>query len=453
MNAANNPPFDALIVGAGPAGSTAAVLLARAGWSVAIVEKQPFPRRKVCGECIAASNLPLLEALGMAPAAFDSLAAPALQRLALMQGRHSVSAPLPAGTHPRHTWARALGRETLDTLLLAQARAAGARVLQPWSVLSIHGPPGQMRALALNIATGEKTELQARVVILANGSWEPLRSARQTQRRTRRGSDLLAFKANFDNADLAPGLLPVLAFQGGYGGMVVADRHTTTIACCVRADRLAVLRAGLPGHSAGEVVEALLRRECAGVDAALQPAQRRGPWLGSGPIDPGIRLRGDDRVLKIGNAAAEAHPIIGEGMSMAMQSAWLLCERLLTSSGAGGPQNAALWHADVARRYAADWRRHFATRLRLAAVLAHTAMRPLPASMLVAAVRHFPSAVTWGARWCAKVSCAIDPATIARLSPERVTRSLTAHETPMQRPHNTPTTPTLHPIGPVTEVP
>ena len=41
--------FDALIIGAGPAGSSAAILLARAGWSVALIEKQRFPRRKVCG--------------------------------------------------------------------------------------------------------------------------------------------------------------------------------------------------------------------------------------------------------------------------------------------------------------------------------------------------------------------------------------------------------------------
>ena len=51
--------FDAVIIGAGPAGSAAAIWLARAGWSVALVEKQAFPRRKVCGECMAASNRPL----------------------------------------------------------------------------------------------------------------------------------------------------------------------------------------------------------------------------------------------------------------------------------------------------------------------------------------------------------------------------------------------------------
>lgn len=57
--------FDVIIIDAGPAGASAATLLAQAGWSVALIEKQIFPRRKVCGECIAASNLPLLDALGI----------------------------------------------------------------------------------------------------------------------------------------------------------------------------------------------------------------------------------------------------------------------------------------------------------------------------------------------------------------------------------------------------
>ncbi len=48
--------YDAIVIGAGVAGATAAILLARAGWSVAVVEKSAFPRRKVCGECIAATE-------------------------------------------------------------------------------------------------------------------------------------------------------------------------------------------------------------------------------------------------------------------------------------------------------------------------------------------------------------------------------------------------------------
>ncbi len=116
--------YDGIIIGAGPAGSSAAILLARAGWSVALLEAKAFPRRKVCGECIAASNLPLLEVLGVG-AEIRRRAGPELRRVALWRGGERISAPLPAHTD-RHPWGYALGRESLDALLLARARSSGA---------------------------------------------------------------------------------------------------------------------------------------------------------------------------------------------------------------------------------------------------------------------------------------------------------------------------------------
>ena len=406
---------DAIIVGAGPAGSTAAILLARAGWSVALVEKQRFPRRKVCGECIAASNLPLLDALGVA-SAFADRAGPALRRVALMQGPTTLVADLPAADDPQHAWGRALGRETLDSLLLDQARRAGARVLQPWSVQSLMGEAGDQRCTLRDTESGLCRVLHAPVAILAHGSWEPLPDARAQQRLHRRGSDLFAFKANFRGASLAPGLLPVLCFAGGYGGMVVADQGLTTLACCIRADRLQALRRAAPGQAAGDVVEAMLRRECHGVGQALRAARRDGAWLASGPIAPGVRLRCGEPAFRIGNATGEAHPIIGEGISMAMQSAWLLCAHLLSADHKRGDAAAAAWHAEVQRRYAADWRRHFNGRLRLASVFAHLAMRPSLSTSLVSMLGRWPGLLTWGARWGGKVRCAPDPATIAWLA-------------------------------------
>jgi len=409
--------FDAIVVGAGPAGSTAAILLARAGWSVALIEKQRFPRRKVCGECLAASNLPLLDALGIG-AQFQAGAGPALRRVALMQGTRTVLAKLPPADHPDHAWGRALGRETLDTLLLAQARAAGAVVLQPWSVQSMNGCPGNhhcnIHALGVKGA-GQSETLHAPVLIAAHGSWEALPASRAARRLERRPGSLFAFKANFSGATLAEGLLPVLSFKGGYGGMVTADRGVTTLACCIRSDRLEACRREAPGLSAGDAVEAYLKRECHGVAEALRSAQREGPWLASGPIDPGIRLRRDDKEFRIGNAAGEAHPIIGEGMSMAMQSAWLLCAQLLSPP----PDADALgevWLQNVHKRYAADWRRHFAPRLRLASVFAQLAMQPRLTSPLLALLNRWPAALTHGSRWAGKVNCAPSPETIARLT-------------------------------------
>lgn len=410
--------FDAVIVGAGPAGSTAAILLARAGWAVALVEKQRFPRRKVCGECLAASNLPLIDALGIG-AAFDALAGPPLRRVALMHRGGVVAADLPSADDPRYAWGRALGRETLDTLLLEQAKAAGVVVFQPWSVQALNGSVGAHRCEIRQIDSGEKETLHAPVLIAAHGSWEALPSARENRRFARRPGDLFAFKANFSGASLADGLLPVLSFQGGYGGMVMGDHGTLTLACCIRQDRLEACRSAAPGQSAGDAVEAMLKSECQGVANALAGARRCGGWLASGPIDPGIRLHDDDAFFRIGNAAGEAHPIIGEGMSMAMQSAWLLCEALLRPAAPQGALADAQWQGCVRKRYHGQWRQHFAPRLRLAAVFAHVAMRPAVCGPVLKGLSHWPSLLTQGARWGGKVDCAAHPASIAWLAAGR----------------------------------
>jgi 2-polyprenyl-6-methoxyphenol hydroxylase-like FAD-dependent oxidoreductase len=402
--------FDAVIVGAGPAGATAAIRLARGGWRVALVDKQRFPRRKVCGECIAASNLPLLDALGIGDAVLAA-AGPALRRVAMMRGDEAVSADLPAAAHPRHRYGRALGRETLDTLLLNRARCDGAVAYERHAVRAIDGFAGAWRCELRALDTAAQVLLHAPVLIAAHGSWEPLPSI-EPLRRAHRGSDLLAFKANFSGASLPPGVLPVLAFPGGYGGMVVADEGTLTLAGCIRADRLAALRRDHPGARAGEIVEAMLQRECAGVRSALSSARRSGGWLAAGPLAPGVRMGRDAQetrvMLRIGNAAGEAHPIIGEGMSMAFQSAWLLADALLEETqqrGFDALHDAATQRA-LASRHARTWRRAFVPRVHLAAAFAHLAMKPRSAALLMALLHAWPSLLTLGARGGGKVRSA-----------------------------------------------
>jgi menaquinone-9 beta-reductase len=396
--------FDAVVVGAGVAGASAAIWLARAGWRVALVEKQRFPRRKVCGECIAASNLPLLRALGIG-SAFEAAAGPELRQVRLVHQHHDVLADLPAALHPAHPqqrWGRALSRETLDTLLLDQARLVGAAVMQPCSVQAITGVPGAWRCEVRGVESAASQVLQAPLVIDAHGSWQDWSPRHLQRHRARNASDLFAFKANFLHAQIAPGEIDVLALPGAYGGMVLEGQDTSTLACCVRRDTLHQLRSAAPGERAGDVVQAWLQRECSFVQRALQGAVRVGPWLASGPIAPGVRLSASDAFFSIGNAAGEAHPILGEGMSMALQSSALLCGQLLAASGLS-PALGAATQALLQHCYAADWRQHFAPRLRVAALFAHVAMRPVTSHVLMAAVRAFPDLLTQGARWGGKV--------------------------------------------------
>ncbi|HVL76037.1 MAG TPA: FAD-dependent oxidoreductase, partial [Noviherbaspirillum sp.] len=233
--------YDAVIIGAGPAGSSAAILLARAGWRVALVDKHAFPRNKVCGGCIAASNLPLLNGLGVA-AELAMVAGPPIKEVALACGERLIRAPMPRFTGPGSPWGVALGRDQLDALLAAQARIAGAEVFQPWAAKDTDGVPGAYRCRIRATGTQEERVLVAPVLIDAHGSWEALATRGQRRSVPHRASDLFAFMAQFPGTGLEAGLLPVLSFPGGYGGMVVAGQGATTLAFCLRRDVLAQAR-------------------------------------------------------------------------------------------------------------------------------------------------------------------------------------------------------------------
>lgn len=391
--------YDAIIIGAGPAGASAAILLARSGWRVALVEKLDFPRRKVCGECIAASNLPLLDALGIGEA-LASLAGAPLRRVALMYRDQTIHAALPQLADAKHPWGKALGREHLDSLLLEQARKSGVEIFQPWTAKTVEGEPGRFYCSIAQAHSAENLTLSAPALIAAHGSWE-IAPTNDLKQRPHRNSDLFAFKANFRNTNLDAGLLPVLSFSGGYGGMVVGDHATTTLAFCIRRDALARSRLAMPKHSAAEAAVAYVANDCDGVAAMLSQAEQHGSWLSVGPIRPGIRMpKQGGYAFLIGNAAGEAHPIIGEGISMAIQSAWLLADNL-----AGNKQEMSDKQKQMRlhRRYAAAWQRNFAPRIRLAALFAHVAMRPVLADCMFPLLKRYPQLLTRAARWGGKV--------------------------------------------------
>jgi flavin-dependent dehydrogenase len=395
--------YDALVIGAGPAGATAALVLARAAWSVAIVEKSRFPRRKVCGEFISATSLPVLRELGLEQL-FLERAGPEVRRVGFFARETCLAAPMPQAADASG-WGRALGREQLDLLLLQAAAQAGAEVWQPWRVSGLRR---DSEGYGCTITAKDMSrDLSARVIIAANGSWE--RGPLEGPARAHKASDLLAFKAHFRNCDLPADLMPLLVFPGGYGGMVHSDGGRVSLSCCIRRDALMRGRTRQRGGSAAEAVAEHIAQSCLGVRQALRHAQVDDAWLSAGPIRPGIRKRYADRLFFIGNIAGEAHPIIAEGISMAMQSAWLLCRSLTAAHEDLGRALPA-----IGRQYAAEWRTWFAPRIYAASLFARAAMNRNAAVLGLPILTQFPSILTFGAQLSGKARQMVTPAPARR---------------------------------------
>ncbi len=406
---------DVLVIGAGPAGAATAIWLAAAGWRVVLVEQHAYPRQKVCGECLSAGCLALLDALGVGAAVRDT-AGPELRQVCWIGRGATLVAKFPPCMTGGDRYGRAVGRDRLDELLLERARGLGVEVLQPATVCTVAGAPGRFvcriawpNRRAHAAVEGHRTEdtRRVRVVIDAHGSWQaaPTRGEEGASppvvRAAGRAADLFGFKTSLRTADLDPGLLGVISIAGGYGGIVIADGGRTTLACCLRRDRLSICRARLPGATAGAAVGRYLGDSSPALGRLREAAQHDGRWLSVGPIRPAIRVGVDDDgdVFRVGNAAGEAHPLIGEGISIALQSAALLANHL---SGGPAADYSRPRTRDLNGRYAGAWRAAFGARLRFAAWYAHTAMHPLCTAQARALMRRWPSLLAHAARWAGK---------------------------------------------------
>ncbi len=374
-----------IIIGGAASGGTMALRMARAGWRVALVEKAAFPRRKVCGEFLSATNRPLFRDLGLETFVENHAGAP-VHAVAVFCRDEVIEAPMPRFRGTTQLRGLAVGRDRLDDELLRRARAYGATIHQPAKVTALHATSDGHEVEF----TGERNglnRLEAPIVVAAHGSWGASTLPTFPAPQPAAPTDLFGFKAHFANARLKRGLMPCFVFPGGYGGLVETSGGEVSFSCCVRRDELQRIRKRFPGLSPGEAIVRHLVETLRGMREVLGSASVCGSILSTGPIRPGIRTPVQNGVFRIGNAAGEAHPIIAEGITMAMQSAWLLSEAWIKSGPADDP-------AAVAIRYQTAWRRAFAGRIRASFVFAAMGMNPAVTTCLTSLYKTFPQLLT-----------------------------------------------------------
>ncbi|WP_019481817.1 geranylgeranyl reductase family protein [Arthrobacter sp. TB 23] len=163
-----------LIVGAGPAGSTAAYYLARAGVDVTVVEKSVFPREKVCGDGFTPRAVREIQLLGLPHE--ETAGWRRNVGLRLKAGGRTVEVPWPELTDfPDYGLVRT--RFGFDEQLAEHARAAGAVILEGHSVTrAIRNDAGRVTGVVVNILdssgrkTGETRQFHADTVLAADGN-------------------------------------------------------------------------------------------------------------------------------------------------------------------------------------------------------------------------------------------------------------------------------------------
>jgi len=301
---------DVVVIGAGPAGSVASILLARRGWRVTLLEQHRFPRDKVCGECLSALGIEVLSRLGLADAIAGLNPVRLRRSIFVAPGGQSVTLYLPG-----EMWG--VPRDVLDSTLLNAARDAGAQVLEQHRVEHVAGGICP-HVRARDLQTNEIREFSPHYVIVANGK------AAFCEQRPENTADF-GLKAHFSDVAAPADAIMLLGAQGHYVGVAAVGENCWNVAMSVPQLRLRAC----DGDS--DHVFELMQKENVALGDMFRPSRRIGEWLAAPLPRFGVAKRWPRRVIPIGNAAAALEPIGGEGMGLAMRSAELAVEALDTT--------------------------------------------------------------------------------------------------------------------------
>ncbi len=302
------------IIGGGPGGTSAAIRLRQFGFRVLLVEKDLFPREKLCGEFLSPEVGRLAAGLGLESELLDATPARInLVRLHLY-GEPPFEIPL---SEPAFGLSRAL----FDYLLLRRAARLGAEVLEQTRAEDVRRCASGEFSIVFR-RNGQPEAAVARAVICAAGRWSRWSpQSRSEPGRGRKAGMAYAFKAHYEPGIVRADTLDLHFFSGGYCGVSQVENGRANVCCLISKDLLRM------GPSAGADPSAIILRQPA-LAGQLLGGKRVSRFLFTGPLVFGSPRPVCDSMLMVGDSAAFIDPFCGDGISIAMHSGLLAAHAL-----------------------------------------------------------------------------------------------------------------------------
>ncbi|MEU2509863.1 NAD(P)/FAD-dependent oxidoreductase [Streptomyces sp. NPDC007863] len=366
--------YDVVVVGASLAGCTAAILFARRGARVALLERRSDPEayKVLCTHAITACAYPVLDELGLVP---ELEKAGAVRNEARWYTRWGWIVPKPAPGGPELPYAYNVRRSTLDPLLRSRAAATpGVDLLAGHKVTGLLQEGGRTAGVRATTPDGGERELRARLVVGADGKDSAVaRLAGIPTRRHENGR--FGYLAHYRNLPLPGGIGQTWFLEPDMAYSFPNDDGVTVLAVVPDKQRLPAFREDLEG-----AFEAFIRAlpEAPPLDSAERVSKIIGmvdhPLLTREPTAPGIAL--------VGDAALTGDPLWGTGCGWAFQTAHWLAEAVGPAAAGGGDLDRSL------AAYARTHRRRLRPHQRIAVDFARSRpFNPMERLMFSAAAR------------------------------------------------------------------